>query len=104
MTNGLEWRSARLLCRATLVCFIAFAFGPGSASGQQTEASSYQGFEGRTVNRLDIAAGPAMEIESFRPLLKQKVNEPFSIQDIQESVAFLQKTGLFSQVQVKVQP
>jgi outer membrane protein insertion porin family len=71
---------------------------------QENEASTYQGFEGRTVNRVDIAASPVMEVELFRPLLKQKVNEQFSIQKIRESVEILQKTALFTQVQVKVEP
>src|SRR5262249_32971904 len=60
--------------------------------------------EGRTVNRVDIAASPVTDVESFRSLLSQKVNEPFSIQKIRESVDLLNKTALFSQVQVKVQP
>jgi len=86
------------------VCLFLSLCGTAPAGAQQTEANSYQGFEGRTVNRVDIAASPVTEVESFRPLLKQKVDAPFSIRDIQESVESLQKVGLFSQVQVKVQP
>lgn len=104
MISGLPSHSARFLLRVASACFLLLPCGATSDGGQQTEPSSYQGFEGRAVNRVDIAASPVRDVESFRPLLKQKVDAAFSIHDIQESVESLQKTGLFSQVQVKVQP
>src|SRR5262252_2985025 len=104
MVSGLQTHSARFVLRATLACLLLLPCGVNSTVGQQTEASSYQGFEGRPVSRVDIAASPVADVESFRPVLKQKVDAPFSIHDIQESVESLQKTGLFSQVQVKIQP
>lgn len=104
MVSGLQTHSARFVLRAILACLLLLPCGGNSTSGQQTEASSYQGFEGRPVSRVDIAASPVTDVESFRPVLKQKVDAPFSIHDIQESVNSLQKTGLFSQVQVKIQP
>lgn len=71
---------------------------------QENQPSTYQGFEGRTVSKVDIAASPVMNVENFRSLVQQKAGEPFSMAAIRESVAALQKTSLFSQVQVKVEP
>jgi len=74
------------------------------AGAQENQPSTYQGFEGRTVFKVDIAASPVMNVNAFRPLIKQKEGEPFSMAAIRDSVAALQKTALFSQVQVKVEP
>ena len=99
-----SWANYRVRLQAiTALALISFLFDC-VVRAQENEPSSYKGFEGRTVNRVDIAASPVTEVESFRPLLKQKVNELFSIEKIRESVEVLQKTALFSQVQVKVEP
>jgi len=45
-----------------------------------------------------------MNVEVFRPLIKQQPGKPFSMAAMRDSVAALQKTALFSQVQVKVEP
>jgi len=73
------------------------------AGAQENRPSTYQGFEGRTVFKVDIAASPVMNVNAFRPLIKQKEGEPFSMAAIRDSVAALQKTTLFSLVQVKVE-
>jgi outer membrane protein insertion porin family len=73
------------------------------AGAQENQPSTYQGFEGRTVFKVDIAASPVMNVNAFRPLIKQKEGEPFSMAAIRDSVAALQKTTLFSLVQVKVE-
>jgi outer membrane protein insertion porin family len=75
-----------------------------AAPAQENQPSTYEGFAGRNVSKVDIAASPVMNVEVFRPLIKLKDGEPFSIAAIRESVAALQKTALFSQVQVKVEP
>lgn len=97
-------RLYRISIRAVIAFVLVTFFFEGVGLTQESEASSYQGFEGRTVNRVDMAASPVTDVESFRRLLKQKVNEPFSIEKIRESVEVLQKTALFSEVQVKVEP
>jgi len=75
-----------------------------TAGAQDNQPSTYEGFEGRPVSKVDIAASPVMNVEAFRPVITQKAGEPFSIAKIRESVAALQKTTLFSQIQVKVEP
>src|ERR1700730_19193996 len=75
----------------------------GGAAAQENQPTTYAGFEGRKVSKVDIAASPVMNVEAFRPLLKQKAGEPFSMAAVRDSVDALKKTNLFSQVQVEVQ-
>ena len=71
---------------------------------QQAEPDSYAGFEGRKVEKVEITARPAMDAESFRPLIRQKQDQTLSMEAIRESVAALQQTNEFSQVQVSIEP
>ncbi|HWG58965.1 MAG TPA: POTRA domain-containing protein [Candidatus Acidoferrales bacterium] len=92
--------------RAALpMLLIAFAgmLGP-SLPAQQAKPTTYAGFEGRTVSRVDISARPNMNVEAFRPLIQLKAAQPFSSKAIQASVQALRQTKLFSQVQVKIEP
>jgi outer membrane protein insertion porin family len=91
------------LWRIAFILLIAGYAGVGTVA-QENQPTSYEGFEGHTVSRVDIAKSPVMNVDDFRPLIKLKPGEPFSIAAIRESVAALQKTALFSQVQVKVEP
>src|ERR1700716_892829 len=68
------------------------------AGAQENQPTTYEGFEGRTVSQVDLAKSPVMNVEAFRPLIKQKPGEPFLMAAIRESVVALQKTALFSQV------
>jgi outer membrane protein assembly factor BamA len=88
--------------RLTLAWLIAVY--ASTAGAQENQPTTYEGFEGRMVSKVDIAASPVMNVEAFRPLIKEKTGEPFSMAAIRESVSALQKTALFSQVQVKVEP
>lgn len=63
---------------------------------------NYAGFEGRTVSSVDISASPAIDIETLRPLLKQKAGQPFSTAAIQASVAALGRTKRFTSIQVSI--
>ena len=87
-----------------LLCFALLGFCSTTAAAQQNQPSTYEGFEGRHVTKVDLAASPVMNVEVFRPVIKQKAGAPFSMAAIRDSVAALQKTNLFSQVQVKVEP
>src|SRR6266852_1221441 len=75
-----------------------------AVTAQENQPSTYEGFEGRNVSQVDIAKSPVMNVEVFRPLIKPQPGKPFSMAAIRDSVAALQKTALFSQVQVKVEP
>lgn len=87
-----------------LLIVLLILVAPCGAATQDNQPTTYQGFEGRTVSKVDIAASPVMNVESFRPVIAQKAGQPFSMAAIRDSVTALQKTTLFSQVQVKVEP
>jgi outer membrane protein insertion porin family len=89
------WFCASLLCSsARLAC--AWQLIPG------TTVSTYSAFEGRTVNSVDISASPAINLDTIRPLIRQKAGQPFSSVAIQESVSALQQTKRFTEVQLSV--
>jgi outer membrane protein insertion porin family len=96
-------KGSRALARRLVFVLLAIASGIAT-SAQQNQPTTYEGYEGRRVSKVDMAASPVMDVEVFRPLLKLKAGAPFSMAAIKDSVAALQKTGLFSQVQVKVEP
>src|ERR1700716_2700517 len=96
-------RWVSVIGRLVLALFLVGLYA-SAAGAQENQPTTYEGFEGRTVSKVDIAASPVMNVEVFRPLLKQKEGEPFSMAAVRDSVAALQKTALFSQVQVKVEP
>jgi outer membrane protein assembly factor BamA len=95
-------RSGTLLSPVLLICLLGPFARPLMA--QQIEPASYEGFEGTTVSKVDVADTPVAETASLRSLIKQQAGQPFSIATIRESVAALQQTKLFSQVQVSIQP
>jgi len=71
---------------------------------QQSQPDTYAGYEGKEVSRIQISVGAYISTDSFRPLLKQKEQRPFSAADVRESVAALQHSGDFSSVRVMVEP
>lgn len=87
-----------------VICLALLSTSVSSNAGQENQPTTYEGFEGRNVTKVDLAASPVRNVEAFRSALKQKAGEPFSMAAIRESVAALQKTTLFSQVQVRVEP
>lgn len=104
MKQRVSWRINARLALYFCLTLLSFSLSPVSSHSQENQPTSYEGFEGRTVNRVDIAASPVMNVEVFRPLLELKPHEPFAMEKIRASVAALQKTTLFSQVQVKAEP
>ncbi len=77
---------------------------PLGAGGQESAQESYAGFEGRMVAEVQLAAHPAMDVEVFRSMVTLKAGQPFSMAVLRDSVAALQQTHEFSQVQVEVTP
>jgi len=77
-----------------------------AAAGLQAQVAqlSYAGFEGQNVSKVDLSAQPKMTLDTFRSLITQKEGAPFSAAAIRDSVAAMQKTRLFSQVQVQITP
>jgi outer membrane protein insertion porin family len=71
---------------------------------QQPAGDAYRGFEGNPVGRVDIAVRPSEDVDKLRGMIHQQAGQPFSIEAIKESVADLQRTGKFTQVQVSLEP
>src|ERR1700691_2924964 len=70
----------------------------------QVAEPSYAGFEGQNVSKGELSAQPSMELGAFRSLVTQKEGAPFSGAAIRDSATALQRTALFSQVQVQITP
>ena len=87
-----------------LVAFLLIGFTALQAAAQDAQPDTYAGFEGENVAKIDISAKPTMDVEAFRSLLQQKAGQPFSMKAIRDTVAALQKTQLFSKVQVSIKP
>ena len=75
-----------------------------SAAPQEAKPETYAGFEGKTVSKVEISVRPAMDVASFRALLKIKPGQAFSSAAVQESVSALDQTKQFLKVQVSVEP
>ena len=61
-------------------------------------------YEGQTVSSVNLVSDPKNDVEVFRPLAKQRANEPYSEQNVQATVAALNRTSRFSKVTVNVEP
>lgn len=94
----------RRLSVVAWLCAIGFAALPLTLCAQQAQPPTYAGFNGQNVSSVDIAARPGINLEKMRQLIKQKANAPFSEQAVGESVAALQGTKLFTEVQMAVEP
>jgi outer membrane protein insertion porin family len=96
-----EWRIGRQSLMCVLLLLICWQ---GARAQAQKETSTYEGFEGRRMSSVNLAAKPTMDVEQFRPLLKLKAGEPLSTAALRESVEALKNTRQFSRVQVKLEP
>jgi outer membrane protein insertion porin family len=74
------------------------------ALAQTKSSNPPPSYEGQLVGSIELTANPHLETEQYRELIVQKTGEPYSNQKIQASVDALNRTGAFSQIQLKVQP
>jgi outer membrane protein insertion porin family len=84
--------------------FVAGAFGQDPPAQTPALATSYAGFEGRTISKIEIAMAPGGDEDSIRSLLEFKSGDPFSMDKLRESVAAIQKNANFKQVQASLEP
>ncbi|HLV94910.1 MAG TPA: POTRA domain-containing protein [Candidatus Acidoferrales bacterium] len=105
---GLVRRGIRIrrewLSRTILLVLSWLLWFPAALLAQQAQPQTYADFEGKKVSRVDISQRPGFDVAPFRKLIAQKAGQPFSMSAIRESVAALQQTKEFSQVQIKVTP
>ncbi len=83
----------------TLIFVVLFFYSNNSVA--QTPQISY---EGQPVGTVDLVANPKIDVEDLQPLVEQKSGQPYSNEKIQASVAALNRTGMFSKVEVDVKP
>jgi outer membrane protein insertion porin family len=86
------------------VFLLAWSAGIALAQDQKTTGvDPNAAFEGRTVNKVEIAVEPSQDLEQLRGLIRQEQGKPFSMDAIKASVAALRETGKFNTVQVSIQ-
>jgi outer membrane protein insertion porin family len=90
--------------RVLLMGLLATLFLVSAATSQERSPDSTAGFEGRPVTRIDLAVRPSEDLAQIRALIHQEPGKPFSLEAIRSSVADLQHTGKFTQVQVSLEP
>ncbi len=90
--------------RFLLMGLLSFSCLVADAASQDLPPDTTAGFEGRTVTRIDIAVRPSEDAAQIRALIHQEQGKPFSMENLRSSVADLQHTGKFTQVQVSLEP
>jgi outer membrane protein insertion porin family len=83
-------------------CLVIFA--SISAAAQTKASNPPPSYQGQRVGSINLTANPHLDTEPYRELIVQKAGEPYSDQKIQESIAALNRSGVFSKVELKVQP
>jgi outer membrane protein insertion porin family len=86
------------------LCPILQFVAGGLLLAQQTQPTGYGGFDGQTVSSVEISARPNADAEALRERIEVRAGKPFSARELSESVASLQQTQLFSEVQVSLEP
>ncbi len=97
-------RKLRLIVLLFVAVALSMCTGAARAQDPRTaEADPNSAFEGRTVNKVEIAVQPSADVEKLRGLIKQEQGKPFSIDAVRASVAALEQVGRFKTVQVSIQ-
>jgi outer membrane protein insertion porin family len=84
---------------------ILLVFGwPSYTRCQQTGQSNKVSYEGEKVAAVELVANPKISVESLRPLVQQRADEPYSGSKVADTISALEGTGRFSKVEVDVKP
>ena len=89
--------------RFRIVLFLLLAVSSGASAQLAFQAAS-EAYNGQNVSRIALIANPHRDLQSFYPLISQKVDEPYSQKNIEADAKALQKAGHFSEVKVSVVP
>ena len=90
--------------RFAALCAAVLWIAGFAARAQQSQSASYGGFEGQKVSEVQIAARADVNLDDVRKFITQRPGEPFSAEAMNASVAALQQSHLFTEVQVSLQP
>jgi outer membrane protein insertion porin family len=104
-----RWRLRNATCVGLLLLStLAVSAVPLRAQQAQqaraTGQTGYAGFEGQPVSAINIAVRPDMDIARLRNAITLQPGKPFAAAAVRESVAALQQTHQFTQVQVSLEP
>jgi outer membrane protein insertion porin family len=61
-------------------------------------------YEGQPVAAVDLATDPRVNVQNLQDLVVQKAGQPYAKQQIEATVAALNRTGMFTKVDVQVEP
>lgn len=86
------------------LCPILHFLAGGLLFAQQTQPTAYGGFDGQPVSSVEISARPDVDVTAMRERIEVRAGKPFSARELSQSVAALQQTRLFSEVQVSLEP
>ena len=90
--------------RCWIISILLVVAGSSFIWCQQASESNKVSYEGQKIAAVDLIANPKISVESLRPLVEQKSDEPYSGTKVENTISALQKTGRFSKVEVEVKP
>ena len=91
--------------RLSRPCFLAcLLFFSAAAVAQLSLQNPREVYEGQTVSAINMVANPRRDMDPLRPLVTQKVGQPYSEANVEASIAALEKDGNFEKVTVDVIP
>src|SRR2546425_6148228 len=61
-------------------------------------------YEGQPVGAVDLVTDPTIDVHSLEHLVAQKAGQPYSNEEVQATVAALNRTGIFKKIDVQVKP
>ena len=85
--------------RCWIISILLVVAGASLVWCQPAGESNKVSYEGQKVAAVDLIANPKISVESLRPLVEQKSDEPYSGTKVENTISALQKTGL-SKVEV----
>ena len=74
------------------------------ATGQLAPRAPQAAYEGQNVSSVSLVANPHRDLDPLRAVVTLKAGQPYSQNQVDESVAALQQKGGFEKVQVEVVP
>src|SRR6266403_682341 len=87
------------------VIWVLVAFGwPSYSECRQSSQSNKVSYEGQNVAAVELVANPKISVDSLRPLVQQQTGEPNSGSKVENTIAALEGTGRFNNVEVDVKP
>ena len=91
--------------RCWMILILAAVGGtPSYLQCQEIGQSNKVSYEGQKIVEIELVANPKISVESWRPLVQQRADEPYSRARVENTISALQGTGRFSKVEVDVKP